>query len=45
MIFLAMNLREAAKWNKETIETDQLNSIGIALRLFPECFLEVKKSK
>ena len=41
-MILAMNLREAAKWNKETIDTDQLNSIGIELRLFPDYFLEVK---
>ena len=40
-----MNLLEAVKGNKETIEKDQLNSIGIALRLFPDCFLEVKKYK
>ena len=45
MLGFAMNLHEAAHGNKETIEKDQLDSIGRALRLFPDCFPEVKRSK
>ena len=45
MLGFAMNLHEAAHGNKETMEKDQLDSIGRALRLFPDCFPEVKKSK
>ena len=45
MLGFAMNLHEAAHRNKETMEKDQLDSIGRALRLFPDCFPEVKKSK
>ena len=45
MLGFAMNLHEAAHGNKETLEKDQLDSIGRALRLFPECFPEVKKTK
>ena len=45
MLGFAMNLHEAAHGNKETMEKDQLDSIGRALRLFPDCFPEVKKPK
>ena len=45
MLGFAMNLHEAAHGNKETMEKDQLDSIGRALRLFPDCFPEVKRSK
>ena len=45
MLGFAMNLHEAAHGNKETLEKDQLDSIGRALRLFPDCFPEVKRSK
>ena len=43
MLGFAINLHEAAHKNKETIEKDQLDSIGKALDLFPDCFPEVKK--
>ena len=45
MLGFAMNLHEAAHGNKETMEKDQLDSIGRALRLFPDCFPEAKRSK
>ncbi len=45
MIGFAMNLHEAAHSNKDTLQKDQLDSIGKALRLFPDCFPEVKKVK
>ena len=45
MLGFAMNLHEAAHGNKETLEKDQLDSIERALRLFPNCFPEVKKTK
>ena len=45
MLGFAVNLHESAHGNKETMVKDQLDSIGRALRLFPDCFPEVKKSK
>ena len=45
MLGFAMNLHESAHGNKETMEKDQLDSIGRALRLFPDCFPEAKRSK
>jgi len=43
MLGFAMNLHEAAHKSKETMEKDQLDAIGKVLRLFPDCFPEVKK--
>ena len=43
MLGFAMNLHEAAHKSKETLEKDQLDAIGKVLRLFPDCFPEVKK--
>ena len=45
MLGFAMNLHEATHGNKETMEKDQLDSIGRALRIFPDCFPEVKKTQ
>jgi len=45
MLGFAMNFHEADHGNKETMEKNQLDSIGRTLRLFPDCFPEVKRSK
>tara|TARA_Y100000589_G_C26690315_1_gene441533 strand:+ start:193 stop:510 length:318 start_codon:yes stop_codon:yes gene_type:complete len=45
MLGFAMNLHEAAHGNEKTMEKDQLDSIGRALRIFPDCFPEVKKTQ
>ena len=45
LLGFAMNLHEDAYGNKETMEKDQLDSIDRALRLFPDCYPEVKRSK
>tara|TARA_B100000482_G_scaffold92540_1_gene66660 strand:- start:2 stop:319 length:318 start_codon:yes stop_codon:yes gene_type:complete len=45
MLGFALNLHERAHGNKQTIQEDQMNSIGKALDIFPDCFPEVKKDK
>ena len=45
MLGFALNLHERAHGNKQTIQVDQMNSIGKVLDIFPECFPEVKKDK
>ena len=45
MLGFAMNLHESAHGDKETMEKDQLDLIERALRLFPDCFPEAKRSK
>ena len=45
MLGFALNLHEGAHGNKQTIQVDQMNSIGKVLDIFPECFPEVKKDK
>jgi len=45
MLGFALNLHERAHRNKQTIQEDQMNSIGKVLDIFPDCFPEVKKEK
>ena len=45
MLGFALNLHESAHGNKQTIQEDQMNSIGKVLDIFPDCFPEVKKDK
>ena len=45
MLGFALNLHERAHGNKQTIQEDQMNSIGKVLDIFPDCFPEVKKDK
>ena len=45
MLGFALNLHERAHGNEQTIQVDQMNSIGKVLDIFPECFPEVKKDK
>ena len=45
MLGFALNLHERAHGNKQTVQVDQMNSIGKVLDIFPECFPEVKKDK
>ena len=45
MLGFALNLHERAHGNKQTIQVDQMNSIGKGLDIFPDCFPEVKKDK
>ena len=45
MLGFALNLHERAHGNKKTIQEDQMNAVGKALDIFPDCFPEVKKEK
>ena len=45
MLGFALNLHERAHGNKQTLQEDQMNSIGKVLDIFPDCFPEVKKDK
>ena len=45
MLGFALNLHERSHGNKKTIKEDQMNSVGKALDIFPDCFPEVKKDK
>ena len=45
MLGFALNLHERAHRNKQTIQEDQMTSIGQVLDIFPDCFPEVKKDK
>ena len=45
MLGFALNLHERAHGNKQTIKEDQMNAVGKALDIFPDCFPEVKKDK
>ena len=45
MLGFALNLHERAHGNKQTLQEDQMNSIGKVLDIFPDCFPEVKKEK
>ena len=45
MLGFALNLHERAHGNKQTLQDDQMSSIGKVLDIFPNCFPEVKKDK
>ena len=45
MFGFALNLHEGAHGNKQTLQDDQISSIGKVLDIFPDCFPEVKKDK
>ena len=45
MLGFALNLHERAHENKQTLQDDQMSSIGKVLDIFPDCFPEVKKDK
>ena len=45
MLGFALNLHERAHGNKQTLQDDQMSSIGKVLDVFPNCFPEVKKDK
>ena len=45
MLGFALNLHERAHGNKQTIQEDQMDAVGKALDIFPDCFPEVKKEK
>ncbi len=45
MLGFALNLHERAHGNKQTIQDDQMSSVGKVLDIFPDCFPEVKKDK
>ena len=45
MLGFALNLHERAHGNKQTLQDDQMSTIGKVLNIFPNCFPEVKKDK
>ena len=45
MLGFALNLHERAHGNKQTLQDDQMSSIGKVLDIFPDCFPEIKKDK